>query len=295
MRIRPEIIHMLEQKGGVIPELDNRFCTIRLRIPGGIISADQLLGIARHVRRRGIGNLHLTTRQTIEIPHVPLEKIPSLLKSLEKSGVSLGAEHEEVVNITACPGTDRCRLSNIETANFLTRLDSIHFGKEMPVRVRIAISACPNGCTSERLSEIGITGLRKPIRDEGLCTGCGTCAQTCKEKAVSMVNGRMILDSNLCVQCGMCIDSCPFHIIRGTVPHYMITVGGKRGRHPVVGRELIRVDSEDKAVEVVDRVVDWIYRFAYSETTLTDQLEKMKFSAFQKRIIQEFGNSNIEP
>lgn len=165
----------------------------------------------------------------------------------------------------------------------------------MPVRVRIAISACPNGCTSERLSEIGITGLRKPIRDEGLCTGCGTCAQTCKEKAVSMVNGRMILDSNLCVQCGMCIDSCPFHIIRGTVPHYMITVGGKRGRHPVVGRELIRVDSEDKAVEVVDRVVDWIYRFAYSETTLTDQLEKMKFSAFQKRIIQEFGNSNIEP
>lgn len=296
MQVKPEILHHLEQKGAIIPEKNSNLYTIRLRIPGGIISTEQLLGIGRAVRKRGLGAVHLTVRQTIEIPSLPLEKIPSLLKSLGKIGICLGAEHEEIVNITACPGTDRCRLSNVPTITLLERLDRLHFGREMPVRVRIAISACPNGCMSERLSEIGVTGLREPIRNEGLCTACGTCAHTCREKAITMVNGRLVLDYARCVQCGMCIDTCPFHIIRGSVPHYLITVGGRRGRHPVIGRELIRVDSEENVVKVVGRVVEWIYRYAYSGSTLTDQLDDMDYKGFRNRMIQDFGAvENREP
>lgn len=289
MRIKPEELEYLDRHGGVIPERNGRYCTVRLHIPGGNVTPDQISAIGRVARRLGVEQIHLTTRQAIEVPHLPIEDVPRLLKSIDKAGITLGSEHEEIVNITACPGLDRCRLSNIETINFLARLDDAHFGKEMPIRVRIGISACPNGCTSERLSEIGITGLRVPIRDQGQCTGCGTCAHTCREKAILMVNGRLVLDENLCMQCGMCIDSCPFHIIKGTVPHYLITVGGRRGRHPMLGRELIRVDSEDKAVQVVDRVIDWIYRYAYSGIILTDQLDSMDFSSFRDRMKEEFG------
>jgi len=278
----------IERSGGVIRERDSRLFTIRLRLPGGTITPEHLLGVGRITRRLGIGSVHLTTRQTIEIPHVNHDKVPSLLRSLEKTGVGLGAEHDEVVNITTCPGTERCRLANIGTKEILDKLDRAHFGKGMPIRVRIAVSACPNGCTSERLSEIGITGLRVPIRNEGKCTGCGTCAHTCKESAIVMVNGRFTLDKNRCMECGMCIDSCPFHIIQGTVPHYLITVGGRRGRHPQLGRELIRVSSEESAVEVVNRVVDWIYRNAYSGKSLTDQLDAMDFSRLQTKICEEF-------
>ena len=111
-----------------------------------------------------------------------------------------------------------------------------------------------------------------------------------------MVNGRLVLDYTRCVQCGMCIDSCPFHIIRGSKPRYLVTVGGRRGRHPVIGRELVRVDSEEKAGKVVDRVVDWIYRYAYSGSTLTDQLDSMNFKGFRDRIIKEFAAvENREP
>jgi len=294
MKIKPEVHSYLQQRGGVIPERNKKFYTLRLRIPGGKITPDQMLGIGRAARKLGAATVHLTTRQTIEIPHLPLEDIPRLLKAVDKVGVTLGSEHEEVVNITACPGLDRCRLSNIETGSLLARLNKAHSGREMPVRLRIAISACPNGCTSERLSEIGITGLREPIRDEGHCTGCGTCALTCKEKAIVMVNGRLTLDTKLCVQCGMCIDTCPFHIIKGTVPHYMVTVGGRRGRHPKLGHELIRVDSEDKVVMVVDRIIDWIYRYAYGGIILTDQLESMDFSTFRDRIEKEFGGWDRE-
>ena len=72
----------------------------------------------------------------------------------------------------------------------------------------------------------------------------------------------------------------------------MITVGGRRGRHPMLGRELIRVDSEDEAVLVVERVIDWIYRYAYSGSILTDQLESMDFSSFKNRIEDEFASND---
>lgn len=279
----------IERSGGVINERDPNFSTIRLRLPGGSITPEQISAIGRISRRFGISSLHITTRQTIEITHVERGRIPSLLLAMEKIEIGLGAEHEEVVNITACPGTERCRLANIATGNLRENLDRAHFGKGMPIRVRIAVSACPNGCTSERLSEIGITGLRMPIRNEGKCTGCGTCVNTCKENAIVTVNGRLTLDTEKCMECGMCIDSCPFQIIRGLGPYYMITVGGRRGRHPQLGRELIRVSSAEKAVEIVNRVVDWIRRNAYSGKNLTDQMDTMDFSQLQTKIIKEFG------
>ena len=282
----------IARSGGVICERDPRFSTVRLRFAGGIATREHLLGLARVVRRLGLGPLHLTTRQTVEIPHVENEKVPSLLLSLEKIGIALGAEHDEVVNITTCPGTERCRLANIATGTLREDLDRVHFGKQMPIRVRIAVSACPNGCTSERLSEIGITGLRTPIRNEGKCTGCGTCANTCKENAIVMVNGRLTLDHEKCMECGMCIDSCPFSIIQGTEPQYLITVGGRRGRHPQLGRELIRVSSEKNAVAVVNRVVDWIYRNAYSGKTLNDQMDAMGFTRLQEKTVKEIGESS---
>ena len=106
-----------------------------------------------------------------------------------------------------------------------------------------------------------------------------------------MVNGSLVLDTVLCVLCGMCIESCPFHILKGSDPYYLITIGGRRGRHMVQGRELIQVNSEDAAVLVVERVVDWIYRYAYSGKNLTDQLDAMKFKEFKETILREFQPS----
>ena len=60
-------IHM---KGGVITERNADFSTVRIRAPAGVLSVEQLRGIARITRTYGTGEVHCTTRQTIEIPHV---------------------------------------------------------------------------------------------------------------------------------------------------------------------------------------------------------------------------------
>lgn len=271
-------------KGGIITERDPDFCIVRLRMPAGMITPAQMKEAGAIAERYGVEQIHLTTRQTMEFPHIDPSRLEGLLGELEANGTPLGAEREEVVNVTACLGTRHCKFANIDSVALAKEIDHHFFGKELPVKVRIAISACPNGCESERLNEIGITGIRRPIRDPGLCTGCGTCTHYCREKAIHVEDGVIVLDKTKCMDCGFCILPCPFHIIKGADPQYRITVGGHRGRHPKIGRYLVTVNTPEDVIRVVDKIIYWIYRQASSGSLLPEQLDELEFDEFKKEI-----------
>lgn len=277
-------VHM---KGGVITERDPDLCTVRIRLPAGKISVDQLRGIARIAKKYGVGVVHCTTRQTIEISHIQPASLRKVEKALTKNGTPVGSERDEIVNIIACPGTDRCKFANIDTISLAQKIDARLFGKEMPVKIRIALSGCPNSCTSPMLNEIGIMGRVRPVRTPGLCTGCGTCVQYCKEGAIHIKNGVSVLNPKKCVQCGVCIHSCPFNTIQAEHRHYLIMVGGRRGRHPHIGRELITMDNEDQVVSVVEKIVTWVYRRAWSGRLLSDQMDDLQFETFKQDIAKD--------
>jgi anaerobic sulfite reductase subunit C len=277
-------IHM---KGGVITERDADYCTVRLRAPAGIFTVDQLRGIATLAKRYGNGEVHSTTRQTLEIPHVQGSSLKKLGKALEKNGTPVGSEKDEIVNIIACPGTSRCKFANIDTVSLAKKIDSQLFGKVMPVKMRIALSGCPNACTSPMLNEIGVIGRVRPIRTkERLCTGCGNCVYYCKENAIRIKNGLSVLDEGKCVQCGVCVQSCHFDLVKAEHRHYLITVGGRRGRHPKIGRSLLTVETEEQVLFVIGKIVDWVYRRAWSGRLLSEQLDDIHFDKFREEILK---------
>jgi dissimilatory sulfite reductase (desulfoviridin) alpha/beta subunit len=281
--------YALYSRGGVITERNADYATVRLRVPAGILSADQIRQIARISVKYGDGSLHLTMRQTVEIPHVNPENLAKVAKALEKNGTPIGAEQNEVVNIMACPGTERCKYANCETIDLARKVDARVFGKELPIRLRIAISGCTYMCNSPLLNDIGIIGRIRPLRIPGLCTGCGTCVEYCKQHAIALRNGVSVLDEEKCVQCGICVHSCPYHLLKTEYDHYQITVGGRRGTSPRVGRELVTVETEEEAVEVVDRIVYWVYRTAWSDRALADQMDEIGYEKFAEGIRKEFG------
>jgi pyruvate formate lyase activating enzyme len=41
------------------------------------------------------------------------------------------------------------------------------------------------------------------------CIGCGTCAETCSEKAITINHEGIAIDRELCTCCGQCADQCP--------------------------------------------------------------------------------------
>lgn len=281
-------------KGGIIPEADPDYYIVRLRTPAGMLTPDKMSGIARIARKYGVTEVHCTTRQTVELLHVKHEDLDKMAASLEKNGTPVGAERDEVVNITSCLGTDHCKYAVIDSKSLARKLDEKFFGKEMPVKVRIAISACPNGCTSERLNEIGITGLRKPVRNMGLCTGCGTCGHYCREHAINIVNGKLKMENEKCMLCGFCIYACPYQYINFEEGRYLITLGGRRGRHPQIGRTFFIAKSEDDVVTIVEKIIYWIFRSIASDKMLPEQLTDEEFAEFRERVMKSLKPLGIE-
>ncbi|MHC1627133.1 MAG: 4Fe-4S binding protein [Methanoculleaceae archaeon] len=280
---------MIHRRGGVITERGGDLCTVRVRIPGGFTDAGALEGLARIARKFGDGSVHLTVRQTAEIPHVDPARLEEIEVALKKNGTPVGAEREEVVNVVACPGIDRCKYANVETFELAHAIDRAVFARQTATKVRIAIAACPYNCTAPQLSEIGIIGRMRPLREPGLCNGCGTCMEYCRQGAISIKDGISVLDESRCVECGVCIRSCPYGLIRSEQPYYQILVGGVRGSNPRIGRELIRVSTPEEVVAVVERVVYWIYRRSWSGRLLGDQLDDINFPALKEEIEKSFS------
>ena len=120
------------EMGGVITEVNGDFCTLRLRLPAGVVSPDQLIAVGQIAQKYNLDNVHLTTRQTIEIPHIKITELEMVANELLANGHDIGAERTEVVNITACPGTDRCKLANIDSLHLAKEIDKRYFRKDMP-------------------------------------------------------------------------------------------------------------------------------------------------------------------
>jgi len=77
---------------------------IRIKLPFGKVTSDQLLRICDVSEEYSRGRLHITTRQDIQIHYVSLDRTPELWAELEKSDVTIReACGNAVRNVTASP------------------------------------------------------------------------------------------------------------------------------------------------------------------------------------------------
>lgn len=53
--------------------------------------------------------------------------------------------------------------------------------------------------------------------DEGVCTGCGTCAEACYFGAREITDGTLAVVGEKCYGCGLCADVCPEECVTMTV------------------------------------------------------------------------------
>src|SRR5499433_3793173 len=60
----------------------------RIKIPGGFLTADQLIRLADAADRFGSGFMHLTTREDAQIYYVNLEQTPAMLRFLAEGGIT---------------------------------------------------------------------------------------------------------------------------------------------------------------------------------------------------------------
>jgi dissimilatory sulfite reductase (desulfoviridin) alpha/beta subunit len=145
---------MIAEKGG------EQF-SVRLGVVGGHMDAAQLHAVARSAERFGDGSVHFTTRQGVEIPHVPLENLGPLRTELEEAGLRFAATGRCVRSIIACPGS-YCVHGVIDSQGLAQRLHArVGSRKGLPHKFKIAIAGCLNGCTKPNENDLGVMGRAK--------------------------------------------------------------------------------------------------------------------------------------
>src|SRR6267142_5598655 len=138
----------------------------RIKIPGGLLTADQLARLADAADRFGSGFIHFTTREDAQIYYVKLEEAPDLLRFLAAAGItSREACGNTVRNITACyrAGTSATESFNVQPyADALFRfLVRNKYNQNLGRKFKITFEGCADDHSGLRIHDIGLWAVTK--------------------------------------------------------------------------------------------------------------------------------------
>src|SRR6266540_6989927 len=143
----------------------------RIKIPGGFLTADQLVRLADAADQFGSGFIHFTTREDAQIYYVKLEEAPYLLRFLAKAGITTReACGNTVRNITACyrAGTSATEIFNIQPyADALFRyLVRNKYNQNLGRKFKIAFEGCADDHSGLRIHDIGLWARTRIEKDQ---------------------------------------------------------------------------------------------------------------------------------
>jgi sulfite reductase beta subunit-like hemoprotein len=138
----------------------------RIKIPGGVLTADQLVRLADAADRFGSGFIHFTTREDAQIYYVKLEEAPDLLRFLAEAGItSREACGNTVRNITACyrAGTSATERFNVQPyADALFRyLVRNKYNQNLGRKFKITFEGCADDHSGLRIHDIGLWAVTR--------------------------------------------------------------------------------------------------------------------------------------
>ncbi|MGB7445100.1 MAG: ferredoxin--nitrite reductase [Coleofasciculaceae cyanobacterium] len=144
---------------------------LRLRMPSGIISSQQMQTLATVVQRYGEdGNADITTRQNLQLRGIRIEDVPDIFKRLEQVGLtSVQSGMDNVRNITGSPvaGIDADEL--IDTRELVSQVQNMitNHGQgnpaftNLPRKFNIAIAGCRDNSVHAEINDIAFVPAYK--------------------------------------------------------------------------------------------------------------------------------------
>jgi len=143
------------------------YCVATVTLPLGDLTSDQMRKLADIARRYVGESVRTTVEQNIVLRWVRESDLPQLHAELEALG--LGAPGAgSIVDVTACPGTDTCKLGIASSrglaAELRTRLAAKSMQLDQAVRdLRIKVSGCFNSCGQHHISDLGFYGVSRNV------------------------------------------------------------------------------------------------------------------------------------
>ncbi|HIB44789.1 MAG TPA: nitrite/sulfite reductase [Candidatus Lambdaproteobacteria bacterium] len=155
------------QRSNVKAQKQPGYAIVTVALPLGDLSSDQTRKLADVVRLYVGDSIRTTVEQNFVLRWVSEADLPDLYADLLEIGLAdTGAN--TIVDVTACPGTDTCKLgisaSRGLAEELRTRLAAKSYEMDEAVRnLRIKVSGCFNSCGQHHVADIGFFGNSRTL------------------------------------------------------------------------------------------------------------------------------------
>ena len=174
---------------GVYGQRQPGYQMIRVKIPHGRLSADQLDALAEFSERfcdegeypggGGAGMGHITTRQDMQFHFVKLQDVPEAMRHLARNGLTTReACYNTVRNITGCPLAGACGTEAFDITPYAQAATELFlrnpFCQNLPRKFKVSFSGCETDCGLGAMHDIGaVARVRDGDRGFRLWVGGG--------------------------------------------------------------------------------------------------------------------------
>ncbi len=139
---------------------------VRIKIPFGGITANQLRRVAELADRHATGVGHVTTRQDIQLHFVELKDVPSIMRGLAEVGLTTREACANTVrNVTACHLAGVCQGEVFDVTPYAKTV-AYHLlrnplNQSLPRKFKIAFSGCKHDCALTPIHDIGLLAVKR--------------------------------------------------------------------------------------------------------------------------------------
>ena len=249
------------KKGGFMRQKQKNNFSLRLRVVGGNLTAKQLATIAEVSDKYGEGYVHLTSRQSVEIPFIKLDDIDEVKAALTKGDTEPGVCGPRVRTITACQGAAVCPSGCIDTYALAKELDERYFARELPHKFKFGITGCQNNCLKAEENDVGIKGGIKVVLDKEKCNFCGRCFKACPTEAWDTIHG------------------------------YIVSFGGLFGNHINKGETVIPfIEDKETLMKICDTAIQFFDDNAKAGERFKFTIDRVGREKFTNTILEVYNN-----
>jgi sulfite reductase (ferredoxin) len=139
---------------------------VRIKIPFGGISANQLRRVAELADRYATAVGHVTTRQDIQLHFVELKEVPTIMRGLAEVGLTTREACANTVrNVTACHLAGVCQGEVFDVTPYAKTI-AYHLlrnplNQSLPRKFKIALSGCKQDCALTPIHDVGLLAAKR--------------------------------------------------------------------------------------------------------------------------------------
>ena len=148
-------------------DIEDSFFMMRVRIPGGQLSADQLRTVAGISKEYGRDLADITDRQNVQFHWIRIEDVPDIWARLEEVGLSSVQACGDVPrNILGCPVAGLDANEVLDATEALRATEAVaalnpEFAN-LPRKYKTSISGCGSQCTAHEINDVAFVGVTGP-------------------------------------------------------------------------------------------------------------------------------------